>query len=199
MTQVGARELRHKLSEYLARVDGGERFEVTVSGRPVAQLVPLDRGPGHHRAPHSGGEGDAAHQPGYDDPTQAVPGEARTTHRDRGVARRASERSPLSSLYLDSSALTKLVIDEDHSSALEVTVRGRDLVSSRVAVVEVTKAVARNDPEADPEPMLGQLTLIDLDPDLARIASGTGGPALRALDAIHVASALGSRPRSRRS
>jgi uncharacterized protein len=82
------------------------------------------------------------------------------------------------------------VIDEDHSSALEVTVRGRALVSSRVAVVEVSKAVERNDPEADPEPMLGQLTLIDLDPDLARIASGTGGPALRALDAIHVASAL---------
>jgi uncharacterized protein len=100
------------------------------------------------------------------------------------------ERSPLSSLYLDSSALTKLVIDEDHSSALAAAVLGRDLVSSRVAVVEVTKAVARNDPEADPEPMLGQLTLIDLDPDLARIAGATGGPGLRALDAIHVASAL---------
>jgi prevent-host-death family protein len=45
MTQVGARELRHKLSEYLARVDAGERFEVTVSGRPVAQLTPLDHAP----------------------------------------------------------------------------------------------------------------------------------------------------------
>ena len=45
MTQIGARELRHRLSEYLARVDGGERFEVTVSGRPVAQLAPLDQAP----------------------------------------------------------------------------------------------------------------------------------------------------------
>lgn len=43
MVQVSARELRHKLSEYLARVDAGERFEVTMHGRPVGQLGPLDR------------------------------------------------------------------------------------------------------------------------------------------------------------
>jgi predicted nucleic acid-binding protein len=63
-------------------------------------------------------------------------------------------------------------------------------VSSRVAVVEVSKAVARMDPAADPAAILGQLTLIDLDPELARSAAATGGPGLRALDAIHVASAL---------
>jgi antitoxin (DNA-binding transcriptional repressor) of toxin-antitoxin stability system len=40
MEQIGARELRHRLHEYLARVDGGERFEVTLFGRPVAQLGP---------------------------------------------------------------------------------------------------------------------------------------------------------------
>ena len=40
MEQIGARELRHRLREYLARVDGGERFEVTLFGRPVAQLGP---------------------------------------------------------------------------------------------------------------------------------------------------------------
>jgi len=69
-------------------------------------------------------------------------------------------------------------------------VRGRSLVSSRVAVVEVTKAVARHDPSADPDPVLGQLTLIDLDPELARAAAAIGGYQLRALDAIHVASAV---------
>ena len=34
------RELRHRLREFLARVDGGERFEVTLFGRPVAHLGP---------------------------------------------------------------------------------------------------------------------------------------------------------------
>jgi prevent-host-death family protein len=46
MVQVTARELRHKLSEYLARVDAGERFEVTLRGRPVGQLGPVDRSEG---------------------------------------------------------------------------------------------------------------------------------------------------------
>jgi len=35
------RELRHHLRHYLARVDAGERFEVTLFGRPVAHLGPL--------------------------------------------------------------------------------------------------------------------------------------------------------------
>ncbi len=46
MTQVSARELRHRLSEYLARVDAGERFEVTLRGRPVGQLGPVDASEG---------------------------------------------------------------------------------------------------------------------------------------------------------
>jgi prevent-host-death family protein len=41
MDQVGMRELRHRLREYLARVEAGERFEVTIFGRPVAQLRPV--------------------------------------------------------------------------------------------------------------------------------------------------------------
>lgn len=35
------RELRHRLRHYLARVDAGSSFEVTVFGRPVARLGPL--------------------------------------------------------------------------------------------------------------------------------------------------------------
>ena len=46
MTQVSARDLRHRLSEYLARVDAGERFEVTLHGRPVGQLSPVDTSEG---------------------------------------------------------------------------------------------------------------------------------------------------------
>jgi prevent-host-death family protein len=45
MDQVGMRELRHRLREYLARVEAGERFEVTVFGRPVAQLRPVATAP----------------------------------------------------------------------------------------------------------------------------------------------------------
>jgi prevent-host-death family protein len=41
MDRVGMRELRHRLREYLARVEAGERFEVTVFGRAVAQLRPV--------------------------------------------------------------------------------------------------------------------------------------------------------------
>lgn len=41
MDQVGMRELRHRLRHYLARVDAGEGFEVTLFGRPVAHLGPL--------------------------------------------------------------------------------------------------------------------------------------------------------------
>ncbi len=95
----------------------------------------------------------------------------------------------MSSLYLDASALTKLVIDEPETAALKDAVRGRVLVSSRVAVVEVTKAVARTRPEADPTLILDVLLLVELGADLARLAGTIGGHALRALDAIHVASA----------
>lgn len=42
MDQIGMRELRHRLREYLARVEAGEGFEVTVFGRPVAQLRPVN-------------------------------------------------------------------------------------------------------------------------------------------------------------
>lgn len=95
----------------------------------------------------------------------------------------------MSSLYLDASALTKLVIDEPETAVLKDAVRGRVLVSSRVAVVEVTKAVARTRPEADPTLILDVLLLVELGADLAKLAGVTGGHALRALDAIHVASA----------
>ena len=38
------RELRHRLRAYLARVEAGERFEVTVFGRAVARLEPVTTG-----------------------------------------------------------------------------------------------------------------------------------------------------------
>ena len=41
MPDVPARELRNDVSAVLRRVEKGERLRVTVSGRPVAELVPL--------------------------------------------------------------------------------------------------------------------------------------------------------------
>lgn len=43
MTDVAARELRNNVSGVLRRVEAGERLRVTVSGRPVAELVPLPK------------------------------------------------------------------------------------------------------------------------------------------------------------
>ena len=41
MADVPARELQNDVSRVLRRVEAGERLRVTVSGRPVAELVPL--------------------------------------------------------------------------------------------------------------------------------------------------------------
>jgi prevent-host-death family protein len=43
VTEIPLRELRNHTSEVLRRVEDGESMTVTVSGRPVAQLIPLQR------------------------------------------------------------------------------------------------------------------------------------------------------------
>jgi prevent-host-death family protein len=40
---VGLRELRQQASELIRRVEAGEVVTVTVSGRPAARLVPVER------------------------------------------------------------------------------------------------------------------------------------------------------------
>lgn len=92
-------------------------------------------------------------------------------------------------LYLDASAITKLLVAEAASDALRTAVHESTLVSSRVAVVEVAKAVARVAPGASVEEAMDAFVFVELGEDLAREASITGTPLLRALDAIHVASA----------
>jgi len=42
MRRVGLRELKARLSDYVARAHGGEIVIVTHRNKPVAQLVPLD-------------------------------------------------------------------------------------------------------------------------------------------------------------
>lgn len=44
MVTIGVRELRQNASEILREVEAGKSATVTVSGRPVAQIVPISNG-----------------------------------------------------------------------------------------------------------------------------------------------------------
>lgn len=97
-----------------------------------------------------------------------------------------------SALYLDSSALVKLVVSEPESSELLRFLSGHPLqVSSALAKVEVIRAVQ---PEgraavARAERVLRTLLLLRLDDELLDLAAELPPSVLRTLDAIHVASA----------
>lgn len=43
MTIIPQKQLRNHVGEVLRRVEAGERITVTVSGRPVAELSPVDK------------------------------------------------------------------------------------------------------------------------------------------------------------
>lgn len=43
MPTIPQKELRNNIGEILRRAEAGEEFTITVSGRPVATLGPLDR------------------------------------------------------------------------------------------------------------------------------------------------------------
>ncbi|MDO8681271.1 MAG: type II toxin-antitoxin system prevent-host-death family antitoxin [Acidobacteriota bacterium] len=44
MTAVGIRELKNNLSQYVRRIEKGEKFAITAHGRVVAELGPAGRG-----------------------------------------------------------------------------------------------------------------------------------------------------------
>ncbi len=99
--------------------------------------------------------------------------------------------------YLDSSALVKLVTDEVESAALrQHLVRCSTLLTSRVATVEVPRAVARKGGEGVPlvagllVEALESVSVIELDGGIATQAAELRPTTLRSLDAIHLASAL---------
>jgi uncharacterized protein len=96
------------------------------------------------------------------------------------------------SLYLDSSALVKLVLTERESEALRhllASVSWR--VSCTLARVEVVRAVTEKGPRvvATARRVLEGVDLIELDNELLELAAGLPEP-LRSLDAIHVAAAM---------
>ncbi len=98
-------------------------------------------------------------------------------------------------IYLDSSALLKLLHEEAESQALAdwLTARaGTPLVSSELAKVEVLRACRRINPATLTEAtrLLAALDLIPLGGAVIDQAAEVGDTTLRSLDALHLASAL---------
>jgi predicted nucleic acid-binding protein len=96
--------------------------------------------------------------------------------------------------YLDASALVKLIVAEPESGALRRYLGERPrIISSRIAEVELRRAVARQD-EIDAgdrvSSLIATVELLELDGEVARRAGELTPATLRSLDAIHLASAL---------
>ena len=101
-------------------------------------------------------------------------------------------------IYLDSSALLKLLHEEPESAALADWLSAHadsPMVSSELAKVEVLRACRRVNPDVLPaaRSLLAQLDLIPLTSDLIDDAADIGEASLRSLDAMHLASALSIR------
>lgn len=98
-------------------------------------------------------------------------------------------------IYLDSSALLKLVHEEAESATLAnwlAARTGTPIVSSELAKVEVVRACRRINPATLPvaTELVAGLDLIPLSGAVIDEAANVGGTTLRSLDAIHLASAL---------
>jgi uncharacterized protein len=95
-------------------------------------------------------------------------------------------------VYLDSSALVKLVVLETESKALAGHLRERPTrISCALARVEVIRAVhAHGRPATNrARRLLERISLLRLDDVLLDQAAALNGAALRSLDAIHLAAA----------
>lgn len=106
--------------------------------------------------------------------------------------------------YADASALTKLIRDEPESPALRSFVEDADVVTCELVLTEVPRAVRRAAARDSSLPLdvllaragelLDAVALLPLDRGLLAAAGALAEPALRALDAIHVAAALALTP-----
>jgi uncharacterized protein len=98
-------------------------------------------------------------------------------------------------VYIDSSALLKLVLPEPERPALErFLARWPDRISSVILAIECRRIVLRaGDPpgvRARLDEEIDTVALIRLDETVQRLAGSVGPRALRSLDAIHLATAL---------
>jgi uncharacterized protein len=98
-------------------------------------------------------------------------------------------------VYLDSSALVKLVVRERESDALRAwTALHPGAVTSAIAVTEVRRAVSRLSPRRGLSDrarlVLDGVALLGVDQNILEKAASLGPKELRTLDAIHIASAV---------
>jgi predicted nucleic acid-binding protein len=95
--------------------------------------------------------------------------------------------------YLDTSALTKLVVAEPETRALRAWLKkNREPVACDLARTELIRAVRRSAPDRllQARAVLDSLTLIEVTPAMFEQAGRLDPPVLRSLDAIHLAVAL---------
>ena len=94
--------------------------------------------------------------------------------------------------YVDASALVKLVVVEVESAQmLRWYVESERVVTSRVGIVETRRAAARHPHDRDAlQSLLTSVEVIEFDERLAERAASVGPILLRALGAIHLATAL---------
>lgn len=106
--------------------------------------------------------------------------------------------------YLDASALVKLIRAEPESASLRTFLAAEDLISSELVLTEVPRAIRRaaaldsslplTQLIERAEELLEAIALLPVDRALLVTAGALAEPALRSLDAIHVASALDAMP-----
>jgi predicted nucleic acid-binding protein len=97
-------------------------------------------------------------------------------------------------IYLDTSAAAKIVHPETESTALAIFLTehiGRPLVSSALLHLELVRAVTRHRPDlsARATALLRRVMMVPVANDILVGAATIGTPALRALDALHLATA----------
>jgi predicted nucleic acid-binding protein len=97
--------------------------------------------------------------------------------------------------YLDASAILRVIMPHAWTPALVAFLVGRgQLGTSVIAVVETRRGLMRDrapeDQVATAEKLLSELLKVAVTSDVIRTASTIPRPTLRALDALHVASAI---------
>ena len=108
----------------------------------------------------------------------------------------------MTTLYFDSSAVLKLITEEQESAALRDFIEGDNpwssplsLVSSRLAHIEVWRAAQRIGPHLlkTARGILGGITMLEISRDASEQAARLQPTSLRTLDALHLAAALSAR------
>src|SRR5882757_2586592 len=143
------------------------------------------------RAPGRGGTGQASSATRYSRLDATSASASRVPTAERGPSGDARRGTIL--IYVDTSALMKLVWPERGTEAVDAFVGDReDLISSALLTVEARRAALRAEPAALPrvDLLLDRFEFIHMSDAVIETASRLPDPMLRTLDAIHLATAL---------